>query len=187
MFNIYNRFFVMALVAIIVLLTVVMPIVAQEDTEPEVPATDTIIVLPEGTPPPEFAFEGIIKGIYSLIYLPFAGAFVQILTQVTKPIPFLKNVRASVIVFFWTGVVWVVYVIVLQLGYGDQFQNVISILTTVGAMAIGIQFTPQVAQYYFNKNQTANPGVLGYSRPERVSPGVVRYDGTVFQQSNFER
>lgn len=171
MFNLYNRFFVMALVAIAVLLTVVMPIVAQEEPEPQVP--DTAIVLPEGTPPPEFALEGILKSVYSIIYLPFAGAFVQILAQFTKPIPFLKNVRASVIVFFWTGVVWVVYVIVLQLGYGNQFQDVVSILTTIGAMVVGIQFTPQVAQYYFNKNQTANPGVLGYSRPERV-PAAVR-------------
>lgn len=186
MLNPYKRFFVMALVAIVVLLTVVMPIVAQEEPEPETPAPDTVIVLPDGTPPPEFAFEGIVKAIYSIIYLPFAGAFVQILTQVTKPLPFLKNVRASVIVFVWTGVVWIVYVIVVQLGYGDQFQNVISILTTIGAMAIGIQFTPQVAQYFYTKNQTANPGVLGYSRPLRMEQ-VATTMYTTPDSSNLDR
>lgn len=170
MFKLFSHTFVVALVAIAVLLTVVMPVVAQNGEEPQVP--DTAIVLPEGTPPPEFALEGIIKSIYSLIYLPFAGAFVHILTQASKPLPFLKNVRASVLVFFWTGVVWVVYIIVVQLGYGDQFQNVISVLTTIGAMALGIQFTPQAAQYFYEKNQKANPGVLGYNRPptmERVA------------------
>lgn len=185
MFNLFNRTFVIALVAIIVLLTVVIPVVAQSDSEGEAPA----IVLPEGTPPPEFALEGIIKSVYSLIYLPFAGAFVHILTQASKPLPFLKHVRASVLVFFWTGVVWVVYIIVVQLGYGDQFQNVISVLTTIGAMALGIQFTPRAAQYFYEKNQKANPGVLGYSRPptmERVPPPTrVLADGSIFTDGDL--
>jgi len=157
------------LLFIVALLWLVSPTLAQD-------SSPAIIVLPEGTPPPEFALEGVLKSIYALIYLPFAGALVQMLTQAVKPLPFLKNVRASVIVFFWTGAVWVVYVVVIQLGYGDQFPNIVSAATTIGAVILGVQFTPQAAGYFHKKNEKANPGVLGYSRtPSMASIAATAY------------
>jgi hypothetical protein len=163
----------MFLLFITVLLWLVAPSLAQD-------SSPAIIVLPEGTPPPEFAIESILKSLYAIAYLPFAGALVEILTQAVKPLPFLKNVRSSVLVFFWTVAVWLAYLAAQHIGYGSQFPDAISAITTIAAMILGVQLTPQAAGWFFNINQTANPGVLGYSRtPTMAGVAATAYKPTV--------
>lgn len=106
----------------------------------------------------------IIAAIWNLIYIPVAAPLVELLASVAKRLPFLSAVSAPTLAFTFTVAVWVAYVVVAQLGYGDRFDDMISAVTTLATMVFGIPVTQAAAKQIHGFAQANSIPIFGYSR-----------------------
>lgn len=145
---------------VVLLLVVIAPAFAQETT----------IVLPAGTPPVETIAESLVRLIYNATYLPFAAGMVVVATAFSKRIAFLKSVSSSVMSLWWTVLLWAIWVIATQAGFGGQFETLIAGLTTIGSMMLGITLTPIAAGKLYQSAKAQDVAIIGRSRPVLQTP-----------------
>jgi hypothetical protein len=156
------RKLLMLFAVVFVLTMLVIPTFAQD-------TGTTIIAVPNGTPSLETIFESLVKLIYNATFLPFAAGMVVVATAFTKRIPFLKSVSSSVLSLWWTVLLWAIWIIATQAGFGGQFESLISGLTTIGAAMLGITITPMVAGKIYQSANAQNVAIIGHSRKRTLS------------------
>ncbi|MDQ7034332.1 MAG: hypothetical protein Q9P01_05705 [Anaerolineae bacterium] len=146
-------------VFVAVLMVLVVPTFAQ----------DTTIVVPNGAPPVETIAESLIRLIYNATFLPFAAGMVTVATAFTKRIGFLKRTSSSILSLWWTVLLWAIWIIATQAGFGGQFENLITGLTTIGAAMLGITLTPMAAGKIYQSAKSQNVAIIGHSRKRTLS------------------
>ena len=130
-------------------------------------AQDGAIVMANGTPPIDSIAENLVRLIYDATYLPFAAGMVVVATAFSKQIPLLNRAESSVHSLLWTVVLWSAWVGANQIGYGGQFESVITGLTTIGAAMLGITLTPMAAGKVYDTAKAQKVALLG--SPKRRS------------------
>lgn len=134
------------------------PVAAQQDN----------LIVSTNDPQVAFVVEAVVKAFYNAVYLPFAAGMVVILVALTKRLPVINRIHAAVLSLWWTAILWLLYTGATQLGFGGQFETVVQLLTTLGAAALGITFTPMLASQVYSRANKQGVAVLGYKRPERT-------------------
>jgi hypothetical protein len=156
MFNTIKKI-TMLMLFIVALLWIVVPTLAQQ--------SQTVIVMPEGTPPVATILENIVLLVYNATYLPFAAGMVLVATAFSKRIPFLKSVSSSVLSLWWTVLLWAIWIVATQAGFGGLFENLLTGLTTIGAAMLGITLTPMAAGKLYETANAQRVAIIGYKRP----------------------
>ena len=161
--NFMIRLTIRLAILIAVLLMLPLVVLAQED----IPT----IVVPNISAPLGVMLDSIIRLVYDATYLPFAAGMVMVLTALSKRIPLLRRAASSVLSLWWTIVLWAFWIGATEAGFGGQFESVLTIMTTIGAAALGITVTPMLASKVYSQANTRGVAVLGYSRPSQPVVG----------------
>lgn len=138
-------------------------------------AEDGILIVPDGVETAdavEQQLETVARNLFSLLwsaaYIPFAAPLVTVLTALSKRLPF--NISSPVYVFFWTVVLWAIYLGATHIGYANQFESIVTGLATLGATLLGLTLTPVAAggiYQYANKHNVAVVGKANTQQPPR--------------------
>lgn len=124
------------------------------------------IVLPNGALPLDVFFESLLLLIYDATYLPFAAGMVVILTALAKRIPFMRRINGNLIALWFTVILWVLWLGATEIGYGGQFESLITGLTTLGSAALGITVTPIAAGRVYGAARANQVAIIGHSRSQ---------------------
>lgn len=108
----------------------------------------------------------------SKVIVPFAGPVVALLVAILKPvtnftIPGINwrfYVPSNVLAFVLSVIVGVGFVGATELGYGGQFESIVSTFSTVSAAILSIIGTQVAARKTYDLAKSQNVYVLGYSR-----------------------
>lgn len=188
---------VLFFILLLVLLSLaIVPVMAQDaELTEEAPsilgdtAEDGTLIAPFGsdiqdTPELQFAvFIGIlITAIWNLIYIPAAAPLVELLTSISKRLPFLDRFSSPALTLSFTVLAWIGYVVLTQLGYGDRFDNLITGLVTIATTIFGIPVTQVAAKKIHNFAQANNVPIFGYSRTPSLPAGVRNELVAIFEQ-----
>jgi len=120
------------------------------------------------TPNPALAafLELFVKLLADGTFLPVAAGLVVALTAIFKR--FLPdNISSAVLALVFQVIVWIAYVVAVQLGYGSQFDTWISTITTIVvaiAGLVGSSFLATRAYVYASDREVP---LFGYSRASR--------------------
>jgi hypothetical protein len=109
----------------------------------------------------------LFKLLWNMAYLPFAAPMVTVLTALSKRLPL--KLSSPTWVFIWTIILWIAYLAATQIGYANQFESAITSFATLGAVLLGITFTPALAGNLYSFANDKNVAVIGYSRPALAS------------------
>ena len=153
-----KNFMIRLAMLIAVLLMLPLVVLAQEG--------GTTIVIPNASAPLGLVLESIIRLVYDATYLPFAAGMVMVLTALSKRAPFLRQAASSVLSLWWTVILWAIWIGATEAGFGGQFESVLTVMTTIGAAALGITVTPMLASKVYSQANTRGVAVLGYKRPK---------------------
>lgn len=112
------------------------------------------------------AAEQIIAIVANLVNLGWAVPLVVIVVAVLKQLPYINQVKSSVIQFVVQVVVWVAYVLVSNAGYGDAFQHWTVELAEV--MQVILPFVASLfgAEWLYSKAKQNAVPLLGARRVE---------------------
>lgn len=162
------KIFALALLMMLALAFLVLPIVAQEgEVTEEAPLAEeapvVIVVDPVVQNQAEAVFTNLVKLLWNAAFLPFAAPMALVMTSLSKRV--LTKVSSPAQVFFWTVVLWLLYLGATQFGYANQFESLVGTLATLGATVFGITLTPAAAGALHSYAKKNNVAILGYSRP----------------------
>lgn len=101
--------------------------------------------------------------IYNLAYLPVASPLVQLLVQVTKRFT-ASSISAPMLNFMFTVIMFVIWIVVNEIGYGGQFDSVVSALTTIGTSVLSISLSAAGSSKLYQFARGVELPILGYSR-----------------------
>jgi len=105
--------------------------------------------------------ENLFTLIADATYLPFAMGFVLILTAIFKR---FITVDANVLVLLFTVIIWVLWLVAKQWGYGNQFESIIQGLTVMLSAIGGMILTPMGSQWLYEQSRERNVALFGYQR-----------------------
>jgi hypothetical protein len=172
---------------VILLIALLLPLaaLAQEENPEEASVVlgnagdDGVMVVPfgsavEDTPEVQIAVFVTIffTALWNLVYIPAAAPLVQLLTSVSKRLPFLDTISAPALTLTFTIIAWIAYVVITQLGYGDRFDDMITALTTIASVVFGIPATQIVARNIHAVAQKHGVPIFGYSRTPGLSVSI---------------
>lgn len=139
------------LIACLLMMLLVIPIVAQD--APEIP-----VDIVDGS---TLFLEELLTSLGTLVYLPFAGTLVFVLTAFSKRV---VGVDARLQSLAWSVVVWGAYVIAARAGFAEQFQTAVPAIATLLATTLGITITPATASRIYDAAADQRIPILGYSK-----------------------
>ena len=119
------------------------------------------------------ALAQFLQAINVVTYLPKAVALVVIGTAILKRyLPpeihigtLTLPLSSGAIALTLQVIAWVIYVVTLQLGYGNQFDTWVSSVTTILQALFGGLVSSVVATVAYNKSVALGVPVVGYQRP----------------------
>lgn len=160
--------------SLFVLSSHVLIVNAQDDETPVSTLPDEVIG------DSEIYLTEMIEGLSTLVYLPFAGTLVLVLTALSKRLPFVK-IDARLQSLAWSVLVWVAYIAAARAGYEQQFTDLIPGLATVIATIAGVTLTPAISSAMYSQANQQKIPVLGYSK----SPEIVRAANVISQTEQW--
>jgi len=89
--------------------------------------------------------------------------------------------------FTFTVLAWFAYLVLVQLGYGDRFDDIITAVVTIATTIFGIPVTQAAAKRIHVFAQANSIPVFGYSRTPSLSIAVRDSIAEALRNTNLER
>lgn len=140
------------------------------------------VVVPFGSGGLDMLFHDIAQGLavqFAKVIVPFAGPMIALLVNLLKPITNMNFkvfgkpafIHANVLSFALSVIVGIGFMIFTEMGYGGQFETVVSTISTVSAAILSIMGTQVVASATYKVAKAQAIPIIGYSRIK--TPAVV--------------
>lgn len=110
----------------------------------------------------------VITAIWHLVYIPVAAPFVELLTSLSKRLPFLSNVSSPTLGFTFTVAAWLGFILMMIFGYGERYDDAIKAITMLASTIFAVPVTQAAAQGIHTYAQKKSVPILGYSRTPNI-------------------
>lgn len=169
----------MLMLLIVLLAFIAMPLLAQ-DEEPAAPQQAEVVpdesvfgaqLVSEPTPADDAA-RTLLEALYTIVYIPMAAPLIVILVNVMKTVPLFDRFSSQVLTFIWNAVIWILFTLMKQAGYGGYFDSILNSATTIATLLLAVLGSQLASNQLYNVARDNAVPVIGYNRPE-ILPGAV--------------
>lgn len=136
-----------------------MTLLAQDSTE--IPPDTPVQFIPDDGSAGAGLANDLANVLRVVFYIPSATGLVLVLTSFVKR---FVPLSANLIALGFMGVIWLVYIVVNQLGFGSQFEPTLKAITDIGNIMLGLTATPIVTTWFYNQAKAAKVPIVGFSK-----------------------